>query len=101
MTKLFDALFFGYLSYQDRLTIESAEEDWGAGQNQDANLPPSPTNLRAIPDHSHITISWDPVPQALYYNIYFMTTKGVQIKPCELSRPIASQEDFIPKVGIT
>ena len=101
MTKILDALFFGHPFYRNMLIAESAGEDWGAGDSQDTNLPPAPVNLRAIPDHSHITISWDPVPQALYYNIYFMTTKGVQIKPNELTRPVASREDFIPKVGIT
>ncbi len=101
MTKFLDALFFGHPSHKNFLMLENSEEDWGAGENQNANLPPPPANLRAIPDHNRVTVSWDPVPQALYYNIYFMTTKGVQIKPCELSRPIASQEDFIPKVGIT
>ena len=29
-----------------------------------------------------------------------MTTKGVQIKPCDLARPIASPEDFASAVGI-
>jgi hypothetical protein len=101
MTKLLDALFFGHPNHRNMLSVESVGEDWGAGKNQEANLPAAPTNLRTNPDHNRITISWDPAPQALYYNIYFMTTKGVQIKPCELSRPIASQEDFIPKVGIT
>ncbi len=101
MTKLLDALFYEYPSYRNMLTIESGGEDWGAGQNQDTNIPPAPDNLRAIPDHTRITLTWDSVPEALYYSIYFMTTKGVQIKPNELTRPVAGHEDFIPKVGIT
>ncbi|MCA9420984.1 MAG: hypothetical protein KC592_08200, partial [Nitrospira sp.] len=101
MTKIFDALFYGYPFYRNILTVESGGEDWGAGQEQDDNIPQAPVNVRAIPDHTRITLSWDPVPEALYYNVYFMTTKGVQIKPNELTRPVASKDDFIPKVGIT
>ncbi|HSF10031.1 MAG TPA: SMP-30/gluconolactonase/LRE family protein, partial [Nitrospirales bacterium] len=101
MTKLLDVLFYGNPLYRKIVTVESGVEDWGAGQNEDANIPQAPANLRAIPDHTRITLTWDPVPEALYYNVYFMTTKGVQIKPNELTRPVAGQEDFIPKVGIT
>ncbi len=99
-TKILQTLFFGHSPLTANLTIENENEDWGAGQNQDSNLPSAPSNVRAIPDHSRTTISWDPVPQALYYNLYFVTTKGVQIIPCDLARPIASAEDFIPLAGI-
>ena len=100
ITKLFQALFFAHNPQLNGLVIESENEDWGAGQSQNEGLPPAPTNVSAIPDHSKITITWDPVPDALYYNLYFVTTKGVQIKPCDLSRPIASADDFIPKADI-
>lgn len=99
-TKFFQTLFLGHWPQLHILTIENENEDWGAGQSQDSQLPPAPSNLRAIPDHGRTTITWDPVPQALYYNLYFVTTKGVQIKPCELARPIASPEDFVSAVGI-
>jgi len=48
----------------------------------------------AKPGNGRITITWDPVPDAMYYNLYFQTTKGVQIKFSELTRPIAGPEDF-------
>ena len=41
------------------------------------------------------------LPDAMYYNLYFMTTKGVQIKFSELTRPIASAEDFKTVIGVT
>ncbi|MDH5428580.1 MAG: hypothetical protein OEY57_10450, partial [Nitrospirota bacterium] len=93
-TKFFQTLFFGHWQPMTLLTIDNENEDWGAGQGQDSDLPSAPSNVRAIPDHGRTTITWDPVPEALYYNLYFVTTKGVQIKPCDLSRPIASREDF-------
>ena len=99
-TKFLQTLFFGHRPELHILKIENENEDWGAGQSQDDNLPPAPSNVRAIPDHGRTTLSWEPVPEALYYNLYFVTTKGVQIKPCDLARPIASEEDFIPIVGI-
>ena len=81
-------------------TATGSEEEWGAGDS-DEQLPPAPINVKAKPDNGRITISWDPVPGALYYNLYFLTSKGVQIKPSELTRPIASQEDFLPILGVT
>ena len=73
----------------------------GGGGTSDDQLPPPPENVKAKPDNGRITISWDPVPDALYYNLHFMTTKGVTIKPNELHRPIASPEDFNPVIGVT
>jgi DNA-binding beta-propeller fold protein YncE len=57
--------------------------------------------VKATPGNGRITITWDPVPDALYYNLYFMTNKGVQIKFSELTRPIAGPEDFKPVIGVT
>lgn len=76
------------------------EEDWGAAGGEQENLPPAPTGIKATPGNGFITVSWDPVPGAMYYNLYYMTSKGVVIKPCELARPIASQEDFNPVIGV-
>ena len=72
-----------------------------AGESDDDQLPPAPLNVKTKPDNGRIDVSWDPVPGALYYNLYFLTSKGVQIKPSELTRPIASSEDFQPILGVT
>ena len=87
-------------SSRQKISLEGQEEEWGGGST-DENLPPAPTNVKAKPDNGRITISWDPVPDALYYNLHFMTTKGVTIKPNELHRPIASADDFNPVIGVT
>ena len=100
-SKLLKVILFGeHHTFSNLTSIQGQEEDWGAGQHSEETLPPPPVNLQANPENSRITLTWDPVPQALYYNLYFSTSKGVQIKPCDLTRPIASREDFIPKIGL-
>jgi len=85
--------------FQHHLTATGNEEEWGAGESTDEQLPPA--HVKVKPDNGRITISWDPVPEALYYNLYFLTSKGVNIKPSDLTRPIASAEDFQQVLGVT
>ena len=83
------------------LFASAGEEEWGDIQSDDDKLPPAPTGFRVVPGNGFITVSWDPVPDAMYYNLYFLTTKGVVIKPCDFARPIASDDDFNPVIGVT
>ncbi|MEK7267910.1 MAG: hypothetical protein AAB093_00765, partial [Nitrospirota bacterium] len=84
------------------LHAEGNPDEWGAGDSSaEEELPPAPTGVVAKPAHGRITVSWDPVPDAMYYNIYYLTSKGVQIKFSELTRPIASADDFNPVIGVT
>jgi DNA-binding beta-propeller fold protein YncE len=85
------------------LQIEGNPDEWGAGTGDlgvEEELPPAPVNVVAKPGNGRNLITWDPVPDAMYYNIYFLTTKGVQIKFSELTRPIAGPEDFNPVIGV-
>ncbi|MBD0306003.1 MAG: hypothetical protein ICV76_05560 [Nitrospiraceae bacterium] len=85
-----------------RLEAEGNGDEWGAGESvAEEEVPPAPVNVAALPGNGRNTITWEPVPDALYYNIYFLTTKGVQIKFSELTRPIASPADFNPVIGVT
>jgi len=86
-------------SFHQQLSIDGQEQEWGRGTS-DEQLPPAPENVKTKPDNGRITITWDPVPEALYYNLHFQTTKGVTIKPSELNRPIASSDDFNPIIGL-
>ena len=81
---------------------EGLEEDWGAGEGdeQEPRVDP-PVGVKAVSGNGFITVSWDPVPDAMYYNLYYQTTQGVSIKPNELTRPIAGREDFNPIIGVT
>ena len=78
------------------LAVEGSPSEWGAGDSvaEEEDLPPAPTGVAAKAGNGRVMITWDAVPDAMYYNLYFMTTKGVQIKFSELTRPIASAEDF-------
>lgn len=85
------------------LTIDGMQEsEWGGGDSvaEEEELPPAPANVQAKPGNGRVTITWDPVPDAMYYNLYFQTTKGVQIKFSELTRPIASEDDFKTVIGV-
>ena len=81
------------------LSVQSGSDEWGTGEvTAEEELPPAPTNLKAQPGNGRVLLTWDPVPDAMYYNVYYMTTKGVQIKFSELTRPIAGPKDFKTKV---
>lgn len=84
-----------------QLTVDASDE-WGGGETTGpGDLPPAPTHLAAKPGNGRITVTWDPVPDALYYNVYYLSSKGIQIKPSDLTRPIAGAEDFKAKLGVT
>ncbi len=84
------------------LSVEGNPGEWGAGDSiaEEEELPPAPANVAVKPGNGRLTITWDPVPDAMYYNLYFQTTKGVQIKFSELTRPIASADDFKAVIGV-
>ncbi len=84
------------------LRAEGLHGEWGAGDSvaEEEDLPPAPTGLTAKPGNGRIVLTWEPVPEAMYYNLYFQTTKGVQIKFSVLTRPIASQDDFKSVIGV-
>ncbi len=88
----------------DRFVVRAKglEKDWGAGEDaEQETLPDPPTGVKVVAGNGFITLSWDSVPDAMYYNVYYQTSQGVNIKPNELTRPIASQEDFVPVIGVT
>lgn len=84
------------------IRIDGLQGEWGAGDSvaEEEELPSPPQNVHAKPGNGRITITWDPVLDAMYYNLYFQTSKGVQIKFSELTRPIAGPEDFKGVIGV-
>ncbi|SLM48655.1 putative NHL repeat protein [Nitrospira japonica] len=84
------------------LSAEGNPGEWGAGDSiaEEEELPPAPANVAVKAGNGRLTVTWDPVPDAMYYNLYFQTTKGVQIKFSELTRPIASADDFKAVIGV-
>ncbi|MFZ1804752.1 MAG: 6-bladed beta-propeller [Nitrospira sp.] len=84
------------------IRIDGLQGEWGAGDSvaEEEELPSPPQHVYAKPGNGRITVTWDPVPDAMYYNLYFQTSKGVQIKFSELTRPIAGPEDFKGVIGV-
>ena len=84
------------------LFAQSGSDEWGTGEvTAEEELPPAPANIKAQPGNGRVLLTWDAVPDAMYYNVYYMTTKGIQIKFSELTRPIAGAQDFKTKIGVT
>lgn len=87
------------------MSVEGNPDEWGAGgttaDQEEEQLPPTPTGVTAKSGNGRIVVTWDPVPGVLYYNLYFLTSKGVQVKAKDIARPIASAEDFNPVIGVT
>ena len=73
---------------RSHLTIDGTQGEWGAGDSiaEEEELPPPTAQVVAKSGNGRVTITWDPVPDAMYYNLYFQTTKGVMIKPSEIGR---------------
>lgn len=84
------------------IRIDGLQGEWGAGDSvaEEEELPSPPQHVHAKPGNGRIIVTWDPVPDAMYYNLYFQTSKGVQIKFSELTRPIAGPEDFKGVIGV-
>ncbi|MEK6786508.1 MAG: 6-bladed beta-propeller [Nitrospirota bacterium] len=84
------------------IRIDGLHGEWGAGDSvaEEEELPSPPQHVHAKPGNGRIIVTWDPVPDAMYYNLYFQTSKGVQIKFSELTRPIAGPEDFKGVIGV-
>ncbi|MBP0129640.1 MAG: SMP-30/gluconolactonase/LRE family protein, partial [Nitrospira sp.] len=84
------------------LSVEEIQGEWGAGDSiAQEELSPPPANVAVKSGNGRVTITWDPVPEAMYYNLYFKTTKGVMIKFSDLTRPIAGDDDFKAVIGVT
>lgn len=84
-----------------KLTVHGVSDEWGAGEaTPGEELPPAPANVKAQPGNGRVLLTWDPVDGAMYYNVYYATSKGVQVKWSDLTRPIAGPNDFKTKIGV-
>ena len=62
------------------LCIEGIQGEWGGGDSvaEEEELPLPPQNVQAKPGNGRITVTWDPVPDAMYYNLYFPNAHSMQ-----------------------
>ena len=86
------------------LTVGESLQSGGGAAAEKSDLPPSPGNVRMEVGDGQITLSWDPVPEALFYNIYFKTSRGVTKEGKEYDRfryDAVGAERFKTKIGVT
>jgi tripartite motif-containing protein 71 len=86
------------------LTVAESLPSGGGAAAEKSDLPPSPGNVRMEVGDGQITLSWDPVPEALFYNIYFKTSRGVTKEGKEFDRfryDAVGAERFKTKIGVT
>jgi DNA-binding beta-propeller fold protein YncE len=70
-----------------------------------ADLPPAPANVRMTVGDGQIELAWDPIPEALFYNIYFKTSRGVTREAKEFDRfrydAVGAERFQKTKIGVT
>ena len=75
------------------LTIGESLPSGGGAAAEKSDLPPCPDNMSIKLGDGQITLAWDPVPEALFYNIYFKTSRGVTKEGKEYGQGVAYLDD--------
>ena len=86
------------------LTAEEPAQVGGGTAAEQSNLPPPPCNVSLKIGDGQLTLDWEPVPDALFYNIYFKTSRGVTKEGKEFDRfryDAVGMERFKTKIGVT
>src|SRR5438105_737637 len=68
------------------LTVEGSAQPGGGTTAEQSNLPQAPRNATVKIGDGKLTLEWEPVPDALFYNIYYKTTRGVTKEGKEFDR---------------
>src|SRR3989338_11034235 len=59
------------------LTVDGSVQPGGGTAAEQSDLPPSPQGVSVKVGDGQLTITWAPVPAALFYNIYYKTSRAV------------------------
>src|SRR5437867_2275655 len=77
----------------------------GGTAAEHVDLPPAPANVHMTVGDGQITLAWDPIPEALFYNIYFKTSRGVTREAKEFDRfrydAVGAERFQKTKIGVT
>src|SRR3989454_902885 len=86
------------------LTVEGSAQPGGGTTAEQSDLPRAPRNVAVKIGDGKLTLDWEPVPDALFYNIYYKTTRGVTKEGKEFDRfqyDAVGMERFKTKIGVT
>jgi len=86
------------------LAVDGSVQTGGGTAAEQSDLPPSPQSVSITVGDGQLTISWAPVPDALFYNIYYKTSRGVTKEGKEFDRfqyDSVGIERFTMKIGVT
>ena len=86
------------------LTVDGAAPAGGGTAAEQSDLPPSPQSVGIQVGDGQLTITWESVPDALFYNIYYKTSRGVTKEGKEFNRfhyDAVGMERFKTKIGVT
>src|SRR5437588_12223300 len=75
-------------SPRDRFSLTAGESQPAGGGTaaENAELPPAPAGVSVKAGDGQLALDWKPVPDALFYNIYFKTSPGVTKEGKEFDR---------------
>src|SRR5437867_12484451 len=59
------------------LTADGSTQPGGGTTAEQSDLPRAPRNVTVKIGDGKLTLDWEPVSDALFYNIYYKTTRGV------------------------
>lgn len=86
------------------LTAEGALPAGGGTTAEQSDLPPAPRDVSINVGNGQLTIQWELVPDALFYNLYFKTSSGVTKEGKEFDRfryDAVGMERFKTKIGVS
>ncbi len=86
------------------LFADGAPQSGGGTSAEQADLPPAPQGITLKVGDGQLTLGWETVPDALFYNVYYKTSRGVTKEGKEFNRfhyDSVGIERFKTKIGVT
>ena len=100
------AVYDGDRHPRDRffLTVDGSAQPGGGTAAEQSDLPPPPQGVSIEAGDGQLTITWELVSDALFYNIYYKTSRGVTKEGKEFNQfqyDAVGAERFKTKIGVT
>src|SRR5256712_6317306 len=94
----------GYPRSRFALTADGSTQPGGGTTAEQSDVAGAPRSVTVKIGDGKLTLDWEPVPDALFYNIYYKTTRGVTKEGKEFDRfqyDAVGAERFKTKIGVT